>query len=148
MVVRAYKNQNKLHLLKNQSKFARILRLDKLKIGMCGDGANDLLALREADLSIGIQETDASYGSSFTVKNIRDVYEIIRESKCTHSNLFQLIQYYLGIPFVIVISSLTMLADATYFSAAQLIYINFGTMLLIPGAMSFSRPSTEEDEDP
>ena len=85
---------------------------------MCGDGANDLLALREADLSIGIQETDASYGSSFTVQNMRDVYEVIRESKCTQSNLFQLLQYYVGIPFVIVISSLLMLADATYFSTA------------------------------
>lgn len=45
---------------------------------MCGDGANDLMALREADLSVGIQATDASYGSSFNVKNMLDVDEIIR----------------------------------------------------------------------
>ena len=45
---------------------------------MCGDGANDLLALKEADLSLGIQESDASYGSSFTIKKLLDVDEIIR----------------------------------------------------------------------
>jgi P-type E1-E2 ATPase len=45
---------------------------------MCGDGANDLLALREADLSIGVQSTDASYGSSFTVKNMIDVDWVIK----------------------------------------------------------------------
>lgn len=48
------------------------------KIGMCGDGANDLMALREADLSIGIQATDASYGSSFTIKNMADIDYIIK----------------------------------------------------------------------
>ena len=45
---------------------------------MCGDGANDLLALRQADLSIGIQATDASYGSSFTVNNMLDVDWVIK----------------------------------------------------------------------
>ncbi len=45
---------------------------------MCGDGANDLMALRQADLSIGMQSTDASYGSSFTVKNLMDIDSIIK----------------------------------------------------------------------
>lgn len=45
---------------------------------MCGDGANDLLALKEADLSLGIQESDASYGSSFTIKKLINIDEIIR----------------------------------------------------------------------
>ena len=77
-IIRAYKFQQGRYLKKRQSKLKNFLKLNRLKIGMCGDGANDLLALREADLSVGIQETDASYGSSFTVKNISDVYQIIR----------------------------------------------------------------------
>lgn len=82
------------------------------------------------------------------MQNIKDVYEVIRESKCTQSNLMQLFRFYIGIPFLIVISSILMLADATYFSASQLIYINFGTMLLLPGAMAFSRPPSQKDEIP
>ena len=38
-----------------QNSFSKLLKIDRLKVGMCGDGANDLLALREADLSLGIQ---------------------------------------------------------------------------------------------
>lgn len=35
---------------------------------MAGDGANDLLAIREADIGIGISNSDASYGAAFTVE--------------------------------------------------------------------------------
>lgn len=54
------------------------MKINKLKVGMCGDGANDLLALREADLSLGIEESDSSYGSSFTIGKLQDANAIIR----------------------------------------------------------------------
>ena len=54
-IIRTYKAQDKLRREKIQNKLSKFLKKDKLKVGMCGDGANDLLALKEADLSIGIQ---------------------------------------------------------------------------------------------
>ena len=60
---------------------------------MCGDGANDLLALRQADLSFGFQTCDASYGSSFAIQKIEDVDLVIKESKNTVSNLMQMFIY-------------------------------------------------------
>jgi magnesium-transporting ATPase (P-type) len=45
----------------------------KLKIGMTGDGANDLMAIRESDIGLGISDSDASYGASFTIVNMLDV---------------------------------------------------------------------------
>lgn len=107
---------------------------------MCGDGANDLLALREADLSIGIQATDASYGSSFTVKNMLDVDWVIKESKCTQANIIILYQFYGSISFLVLICSIVMITDYTYFATNQLMYLNFGTILLIPGTLAMSRP--------
>ena len=65
LIIRSYKKQHLQNLREKQSKFRNFLKLERLKFGMCGDGANDLLALREADVSVGIQATDASYGSSF-----------------------------------------------------------------------------------
>jgi P-type E1-E2 ATPase len=49
-----------------------------MKIGMCGDGANDLMAIREADVGIGINDSDASYAASFTITEMLDVDQIIR----------------------------------------------------------------------
>jgi len=37
------------------------------KVGMVGDGANDLLAIREADIGVGISNCDSSYAASFSI---------------------------------------------------------------------------------
>ena len=108
---------------------------------MCGDGANDLLALKEADLSLGIQESDASYGASFSIKNLLDVDEIIRESKCTLANIIQLYTYYGSISLFGLAASVIMIADTTYFSTAELMYFSFTTTLILPVILALSRPS-------
>lgn len=111
---------------------------------MCGDGANDLLALREADLSVGIQSTDASYGSSFTVKNMLDVDWIIKESKNALSNVIHLYQFYSTGCMFLLIASIILLTDSSYYSTEGLMYLNFGTILIIPVALSMTRPSGDE----
>lgn len=45
----------------------------KPKVGMCGDGANDLMAIRTSDVGMGINDSDASYGATFAIVNMLDV---------------------------------------------------------------------------
>ena len=45
---------------------------------MCGDGANDLMALREADIGVGISNSDAAYVASFSITEMLHVEQIIR----------------------------------------------------------------------
>ena len=84
---------------------------------MCGDGANDLLALKQADLSIGLQQTDASYGSSFTASNLTDIPEIIREGKTVSYNIVHIVQFYISCYFTIYLALIWLNADATYLSS-------------------------------
>jgi P-type E1-E2 ATPase len=51
------------------------------KVAMVGDGANDLMAIREADVGIGISNSDAVYSADFTITNLAQVPLIVREGR-------------------------------------------------------------------
>jgi P-type E1-E2 ATPase len=44
---------------------------------MVGDGANDLIALKEANIGIGLSSSDAIYGATFSVPSLSHVIEVI-----------------------------------------------------------------------
>ena len=51
--------------------------------GMCGDGANDCIALKISDVSLSLSETEASVAAPFTskIKNISSFKHLINEGK-------------------------------------------------------------------
>lgn len=45
---------------------------------MVGDGANDLMAIKQADVGVGLNGTDAVYSSAFSINNLDDFIYIVR----------------------------------------------------------------------
>lgn len=64
-------------------------------VGMCGDGANDCVALKAADVGISLSEAEASIAAPFTSKtpNISCVLKLLREGRAALSTSFQCFKY-------------------------------------------------------
>jgi len=93
-------------LLKKSAVFARMspdgkaLLIDALQnqnqlVGMCGDGANDCVALKAADVGISLSEAEASIAAPFTSKtpDISCVIKLLREGRCALSTSFVCFKY-------------------------------------------------------
>jgi P-type E1-E2 ATPase len=59
--------------IKTRSLWNRIIGESSVKVGMVGDGANDLIAIKDADVGIGISSSDAVYSASFAVKDLSQI---------------------------------------------------------------------------
>ena len=112
----------------------------KHKVGMAGDGANDLMAIKEADVGLGINDSDASYAASFTIKSLADISEVVKESKSSEQNIIEIVRYYGSLSFVRVVFSILLITEATFFSSGQAI-LTFVSQLALPVAISLSRPA-------
>ena len=70
----------------------------KVQIGMCGDGANDCCALKQADVGISLSEAEASIAAPFTSK-VQDISCVItllrgRAALTTTFQAFKFIEIY------------------------------------------------------
>jgi cation-transporting ATPase 13A3/4/5 len=95
-------------------------------VGMCGDGANDCVALKAAAAGISLSDTEASIAAPFTssVHNISCVVTLIREGKAalaTSVQSFKFIELYALIQFFTVLFLIPIDCTLTDF---QFLYID------------------------
>jgi cation-transporting ATPase 13A2 len=103
-------SQIKREFLDHATVFARTKPHDKAKIvmvyqhtgrtvSMCGDGANDCGALKQADIGLSLAQTEASMSAPFTsqITNISSMVELIKECRAglaTNFSLFNIMASY------------------------------------------------------
>lgn len=60
---------------------------------MVGDGANDLMAIKSADVGVGFSGTDAVYSAAFSIPTLDKFIDVVKEGKCTSLNIIECLKF-------------------------------------------------------
>jgi cation-transporting ATPase 13A3/4/5 len=137
-------------ILENSAVFARMspddkaLLIDALQnqnilVGMCGDGANDCVALKAADVGISLSEAEASIAAPFTSKipDISCVVKLLREGRSALATSLQCFKF-MALYSIIQFTAISVLYFAEKSSLTNLEFIYIDVLMLSPLAITMS----------
>ena len=113
---------------------------EKLEVLMCGDGANDCMALRAANIGVSLSEEEASIAAPFTSKNqnISCLVPLLKEGKSSLVTSIQTFKYMMMYSLIQFIAVTLVMVLSSYLSENQ--YLSVDVFIIIP--LAFFIPAT------
>jgi cation-transporting ATPase 13A3/4/5 len=113
---------------------------ENLAVLMCGDGANDCMALRTADIGVSLSEEEASIAAPFTSKNqnISCLVPLLKEGKSSLVTSIQTFKYMMMYSLIQFISVTLLMVLNSYLSENQ--FLSVDIFIIIP--LAFFIPAT------
>ena len=113
---------------------------EKLEVLMCGDGANDCMALRAANIGVSLSEEEASIAAPFTSKNqnISCLVPLLKEGKSSLVTSIQTFKYMMMYSLIQFIAVTLVMVLNSYLSENQ--YLSVDVFIIIP--LAFFIPAT------
>ena len=143
-------------VLKNGSVFARMTPLDKsllleslkeegLNPLMCGDGSNDCLALRKANVGVSLSVEEASIAAHFTSLHpgINCLIHLLNEGKCSLAASIQVFKFVILNSMIQFISVTLIMINNSYFSDFQFLLEDLGISFPIVSFYLVTDPATK-----
>lgn len=114
----------------------------KTEVGMCGDGANDCGALKQADIGVSLSDTEASIAAPFTsrVADISCIVVLLREGRCALTTSFQTFKFIELYSMIQFISVCLLYEIGSNLSDNQFLYIDLFQIIPLSMFMGWTGP--------